>query len=382
MKNLVKLSVFICIAIFALSCDSEDDNAVAQAMTAPRIVTPAAALELDEVSATNPAFTLVWDHGDYDVDTQINYTIEMSLSGTGFAEPKNVGQTSNRFFTWSVEELNNEVIGVGLVGGEQGFVELRVTSSLGSEEFGNQTSETTLLTVTPYEEIVIVVPEFIDLFLVGNATDSNKDGIADDGDWVNNGINSYLFRDPDNKNIFSFTGNFGEKEFKLLEKKDNWQPQWGLDGSSLSNSTILGGDPAPFVVGAAGYYTLTVDTEALTYSLVAFDASAAEVYTGMELMGDATNSEDADNDGTPDGWQTGLQFERSDFDPHVWYKNDVVIGEGQAKFRANMNWDIAFGGSSFPTALDTSGDNIPTVPGTYDIWFNDITKSYIFVAKN
>ena len=60
------------------------------------------------------------------------------------------------------------------------------------------------------------------------------------------------------------------------------------------------------------------------------------------------------------------------------------IPEGaEVKFRANHDWGANWGGQEFPYATGAKdGANIVVTPGgTYDIYFNDITKQYLFIAK-
>jgi starch-binding outer membrane protein SusE/F len=52
---------------------------------------------------------------------------------------------------------------------------------------------------------------------------------------------------------------------------------------------------------------------------------------------------------------------------------------GGAKFRYDNTWsDVNSGGTSFPTATSSTGDNIPTVAGTYDVTFTRSTGAYNF----
>src|SRR5690606_31439825 len=94
------------------------------------------------------------------------------------------------------------------------------------------------------------------LYLVGDVTAAG---------WDPNNTNTPLFRDGESDFVFNFTGRFagaaGAEGFKLLSILGEWQPQWGLDGESLSNSDILGEDPAAFLVSTDGYYSLSVNTE-------------------------------------------------------------------------------------------------------------------------
>ena len=55
-----------------------------------------------------------------------------------------------------------------------------------------------------------------------------------------------------------------------------------------------------------------------------------------------------------------------------------ILG-GELKFRANDTWDVNWGNNTFPEGTGIlDGPNIPAIPGTYDISFNDATGAYAF----
>src|SRR5690606_5742005 len=143
--------------------------------------------------------------------------------------------------------------------------------------------------------------------------------------------------EPANEDIYYFTGRFeggdGKEGFKLLERlgDNTWQPQWGLDNGTLASSEVLGGDPAAFPVAADGYYTFTVNAAEMTYSFEPYDASGAATYEVIGLVGDGTSvGWPGDDNQTPD-----IQLTQSEFDPHLWYVNDITLNDGPIKFRAN-----------------------------------------------
>ena len=164
----------------------------------------------------------------------------------------------------------------------------------------------------------------------------------------------------------------------LPEATGEWQPQWGLDGGNLTSSDILGGDPAAFPVTADGYYSLTLNADELTYTFEPYDASEATTYDVIGLVGDGTSvGWPGDANPTPD-----IQLTQSEFDPHLWYVNDIALTDGPIKFRANLAWDVNWGSDTFPSGLATqNGPDIPATEGVYDLWFNDITGRYILIPQ-
>ncbi|WP_438424343.1 SusF/SusE family outer membrane protein [Aquimarina macrocephali] len=367
----ISILLFACIAALCFNACVEDEEptfVIQESQTeGPLIVTANSTVGLVKDLADQRAFTLVWEDAGYNINTPITYTIEAGLGGTNFEttlDPAVIATTSDRFYNWTIGELNNLAIGLGIEPDNEGAIDLRVISSIGTNGGSSIKSNATSLTVTPY---ATVLPQK-DLFLVGSATAPG---------WENNNNNPPLVRDPSNQNVFKFTGRFlggGDIAFKFLEVLGEWQPQWGLSGGSLASSATLGSDPDTFSVAAEGYYTLDVNIQDLTYTVNAFDASGATDYTaqGIGIIGDST----------PGGWDNDTDLTQSAFDPHLWYINGIVLTNGEGKFRANNAWDVNWGADTAITGYGTAGGpNIPVAAGTYNVWFNDLDGSYVFIIQ-
>src|SRR5690606_38302229 len=161
--------------------------------------------------------------------------------------------------------------------------------------------------------------------------------------------------------------------FKIIEVLGEWQPQWGLDASALSNSVILGGDPAAIPVATDGYYSLSLNKEDMSYTFEAFDASTAPTYGSIGIIGDATAG----------GWDADQDLTPTAFDPHIWVIEGVELTEGELKFRADDAWDAGWGAATplSGQGLNNNDPNIPVVAGTYNIWFNDLDGRYILIPQ-
>lgn len=128
----------------------------------------------------------------------------------------------------------------------------------------------------------------------------------------------------------------------------------------------------------AGYYTLDCDYGTMTYQWTKCADQNPVTYEKIGLVG---GNDDWDND----IFLTKVT-NTSGNDTHLWYILGVKIDSCTwgVKFRANGSWDVkdwGKGGNGFPYAQSSSGDNIPFEPGTYNIYFNDITGHYFFVAQ-
>ncbi|WP_103071388.1 SusF/SusE family outer membrane protein [Aquimarina sediminis] len=369
-KISIILFAFVAAICFNACVEDEDPTFVIQESQSegPLIVTANSTINLIKDLAEEQAFTLVWEDAGYNINTPITYTIEAGLGGTNFEttlENPVIATTSDRFYNWTIGEINNLAIGLGIEPENEGAIDLRVISSVGTNGGNAIKSNVTSLTVTPY---ATVIPQK-DLFFVGSATAAG---------WENNNNNPPLVRNPADQNVFKFTGKFlggGDNAFKFLEILGSWQPQWGLSSGSLTSSDILGSDPDTFSVAADGYYTIDVNIQDLTYTINSFDATGATDYTadGVGIIGDAT----------PGGWDNDTDLTQSTFDPHLWYINGIVLENGEAKFRTNNDWAVNWGSDTAITGYGTDGgSNIPVAAGTYNVWFNDLDKSYVFIIQN
>ena len=379
--NILKL-MMVFFAIFAFNACSEDDEIEFTTQTPPDQIAFTndflSEYLLIQETASNNAERFVWEAPDFGIPTPVTYELQGSTDFE-FKEPVILAETSNTQASVTVGQMINlaEAAGLDLDDAtdnpETGEVFFRVRAAIGTENAENSpesVSEVTTLNVT-----LIAsggpepLPVFPNLYLVGNATAA---------DWNNDNNNFPLVRDPENENVFTYTGKFlggGTNEFKLIENRGSWQPQWGIQDGGFETSEDLGGDPGTFqITEGEGYYTLEVDTENKTSSLVAFDESGSETYASVGIIGFGTT-------GTDDGWSQDIDMTQSTFDPHIWYISEIELFDGEVKFRAEDNWDVANWGSNteFTGFGDLNGANIPTSAGVYEVWFNDLTGNYSLI---
>ena len=379
MKNILKYFWLLLPVLFIFSCEDDKELTYATPTDAPIVLQAEdTSVGLDPNYRENPALTLVWSHADYNVQALPTYSIYFSLD-EAFTNPRQVLTTSNRSYTWTVEQLNTLVQEMGMAPNEVGNLYVKVVSALGAQNQLTMESNVVAFQMSPY-----VSYSFDDYYLVGNATAAG---------WNPNNNNQALFRDPNNENIFHFTGYFdsavpgdiNEGRFKLIEILGMWQPQWGeannegsdpiaASGNVAGAPGTQGSDPGRFGVPASGYYTFAINFETLTYSVTPFDASGAPTYETVGVIGDATAG----------GWDSDQSMMvNSGFDPHNWYAQDVALTNGEIKFRANDAWDVSWGSTTPYSGVGTlGGPNIPVTSGVYDIWFNDLTGDYQLIPQD
>lgn len=370
------------VALVSFSACSSDDDVVFTAQPDPEGVnftnTFSANYVLNSTARENTAERFVWNPIDVGTPTNVTYELQGSTS-QDFVDFTPLGNTTETNIAVTVGQLMELAEEAGLDNDpttddmpNTGTLYFRVVASAGTAGDLAHTSEVQALTVMlpEAEEEEEELP--LELFLVGDATPTGWDNSATSNNYP-------LFRDPANENIYYYTGKFMAANLKLIHNRGAWAPQFGGEnGNLVARPTEDVEDPAPIAVPAEGYYTFTVNLEDLTYTLEPYDASGAATYDVIGLVGDGTTvGWPGDANPTPD-----IQLNQSEFDPHIWFVKDIELSDGPVKFRAELNWDVNWGGDTFPSGKATmNGSDIQASEGTYEVWFNDLTGRYIFVPQ-
>ncbi len=348
MKNIYKITMIVLTAFLVFACESEDDKVIAQAVNTVSLTDKDMTVELTENNA-NDSITISWEKSSYGIETLINYTLEVGLSGTDFVSPVFIGKTTENSYKLTLGELNSFVLQAGLSKDIEGTVEIRVKSSLGSQDSEELISETIKLTTTPYFVLIVLQNR---LWLPGSY--ANASGYGNDWDPADPNtptIAALEAEDTDYEGYIYFAND--DSKLKIIEG-----PEWGaftdygIDGTNEGKLSD-GGAESDLPVATSGYYRVNVDLDALTYSFTDTDWAVTGSSTPKGFAPpEAGPDQDHDLVYDPDAktWSTTL---------------DLTVGE--LKFRANDSWDINYGGAL--GILSTEGDNnIPVnVAGNYTI---------------
>lgn len=151
---------------------------------------------------------------------------------------------------------------------------------------------------------------------------------------------------------FHFTGN--NVKFR---KDNNWTTNWGGTAFPTGTATLNG----PDIPLTQGFYNVNFNLSNLTYNFQQVPIS---------LIGDGAQ-----------GWVTDVNMTSTDGGT-TFTLTEIVLVNGNVKFRANNAWALNWGGTTFPngTGIINSSNNIPTVAGTYNITFNRVTGAYTFTV--
>ncbi len=349
LKNLIytvmkKISILIitCLSVFCLNSCLEDEEPTfviqEELVQGPQIVTANSTVTLNKENESDQAVTIVWEDVDYSLQTPILYTLEAAAGGTGFEEPQTAGVTVDRSFTWTVSELNTLAIKSGLNAQEEGALEIRIISSVGTNGGLEKSSRIIILTLTPYST---EVPK---LWLPGDYAEASGYGanwkpsdpltptLAAES-FTSSKFEGYVYFANDNSN------------FKITPTtSDDFEGNYGdVNDSGTSGTLLQDAASKNIVVATAGYYKINVDIEALTYTLTKTD---------WAITGAATPNgwpSDADPIGTAD---TDLIYNQT---TKVW-EQTLNMTSNEFKFRANDAWDLNYGGD--PASLSEGGDNL------------------------
>lgn len=362
--------------------NGQNSNAVAFNINAyptgkPVILTPPTntSVVLSSSTPDATALTVTWKDDSISEFTTVDvlYTVQLALgTDTNFANPRLLSTTSGLSSAITHKVINQAALTIGVTPQTPTQMKVRVKAVMESTS-GEliRYSDPITITLTAYSN-------FPELYLVGDATAAG---------WDTNNHNHPMFRDPYQSGHYVYRGYFNAGMVKMVEVKGQWQPQWG---KGASNGVLAGNpgtqtwDPGTIDVPSAGYYTFDVNLSNLTYSLQAYNASAAPTYSTIGIIGHAT----------PTGWGSDTDMIQSSFNPHIWYiENFTLIQDAGGdcdcgfKFRADNDWANNWGGEQNPPTpnygVATLGGKNIGVPeaGNYTIFFNDLDGRYWYVLN-
>jgi starch-binding outer membrane protein SusE/F len=256
MKNTIK--VVIAISLLSLTffaCKKNIEQTVMTNGLAPVITLSPSNLTLLLTTAADTVETISWSPSDYGYSAAVNYSVQLAKSGTGFASPQTVNVGNAKRLKYLGAVLNDLAIGLGIVPGTTGSIDIRIKSSL-SDSLSIYSSITSL-TIKTY------VVQFPALLVRGGNS------------WVTPTIrtNGFLLASPnfDTKyegyiNLPNADG-WGGDAFKLLSTSSGSEYGWGTSSTTMS---IGGGNL--WLTPSPNYMKVNADVNALTinYTLARF----------------------------------------------------------------------------------------------------------------
>jgi len=184
---------------------------------------------------------------------------------------------------------------------------------------------------------------------IGIIGDATPGGWDDDTDLTKDA------NDPNMWTVFIDLTDGGAK----FRANDEWVVDWGSADFPIGTG-VQGGDNIPVT---AGYYRVDFNSETGDYSF-----TEVGNYATIGIIGDAT----------PGGWDNDTDLIQDANDPTIW-RVAIELTDGEAKFRADDDWIVNWGGAEFPIGVGTQdGANIPVEAGEYNVTLNTLTGEYNF----
>jgi hypothetical protein len=394
-KNIfLGLILFVTAGLF-VACSKDDTTPVLTNIT----VSTLDALPVTDFILTKPAggenpsvVTITWTETVFKTSENlpvgpVSYTLEADKSGNNFSNPVALAASRDLYANLMAKDVNKILIDNFAAVPEQAIsIELRVKTTFGEATLGTviaantaYSSNTLTLTLTPFEPAADIVP----VYFIGNMQG-----------WDNGGTQFPMYRDDNDPSngVFTYTGLFAANTYFKMCSQENlggWDKMYykGEDGKLLIGNS----DPA-FFIENEGYYTVTIDVNAMTWKLEPYDVSAATAWNEMSFVGKYCNWGDETGDVSPLMTKVMTKGDGTPeiADAHNWKwegnLNDIEFG---VKFRANHSWDSRwcpkvpkdnpYGVAEFNQSADNNIDI--SEQGDYQVWFNDLTGHYIVKHK-
>lgn len=335
-KLILMISVIALASLFS-ACEKDEEKVVMLTNPNPPVLNTIPDLLLERSEA---ASTLIFKGTAVDPGFQASasYFLEAAAAGTNFAETVLLfSGVSVEEISFVVSDLNGSLLKLFPAETEVS-VDFRIRSLLvvdaGTGALG--TSADPLEYISETKTATVFLYGLPRLDLIGSGMDQKIESASGGSQY-----SGYVKLDPD-------------QPFTLHDPDADIT--YGANGASLAI------DGAAIVAPGLGYHALSVDTEALTYSMEAYM---------IGLVGSAT----------PNGWDAPDQ--KMDYNPAngTWYITIDLI-DGEFKFRKNDGWAWNLGGTA--DNLVQGGDNLQVTAGNYTITLtiiNDTTGTFTIVQN-
>lgn len=328
------ISVFASLMALAMmsACEKDEIKTIATPGTAAVLSVNQPVLDLNSANADKEAIVFSWTPVDYGFASVISYTIQLDKKGNNFQKPVEINAGSALKKGLTTSEINGLMINkLKLTAGQAAEVEARVISSLGtSAERMNTVSAIQGLSVKPYFVVIVYPAIYVPGSHQGWAPDKAPKLVSVKDDKRFEG---YVYF-PDETTEFKFTN----------------APNWN-EGDYGSGGPGKLGTSGNLTQKGSGYYLLKADLNNSTWS---------SLKTIWGVLGSATKG----------GWDKDQDLT---YDPKsgAWTA-EVVLTQGEVKFRANDDWTLAYGDGNadgVPDTLDNGNIKVDAA-GTYMISLN------------
>lgn len=400
MKNIIKSTLLLLAGGFLMTaCDKDlDHNPTLQSPDTFVLNQPAYANAAVDLASSNE-LNFSWAQPDYGFPAAATYEMQFSTTNTwtisqAQADADKEGKTIANYGTIGTPSVKTftTVLAADLAKLLQ-QIERYAENSVPSTQVVYARAMAVYLGDTIYSNVqkITVVPYYVELrdadpviyYLVG--------GCIGDGSWTNNAsaigtgllpffsIPGETYDKVTGKGKIEYTGYFpANAEFKIIFTPGDWDHGICGNGTPLGTTVRDGGDdPGNIKIDEAGYYNIVVNTSDNSCTFTKLTTTPT-VYPTMLIAGSFNGWAGI----TPMAAATTYAGAAAN---HDWTVDVTFDSDGECKFVTSIvggSWGDNWGSSEFPRGTGVAGGgNIAYKAGSYKVVFNDILKSYTFIAK-
>lgn len=334
--------------MFVYSCDKKEMGPTLELINAPVLIEPESTSIIFSDEIADSVLTLKWLPAEYNVLTEIQYTLEVAEAGTNFANPIELVTTYADSASTTIFNINSAMtVDLGLPVGEEGSVEFRVLAFVGTSE-KSASNNITISAVTfdpPYTpETMKIMSEGTELKVLNNLDDYDLPGVYE----------GYVWLDEDHLSV-SFVG--GDDAAKEIFSESNSE-----EGPIVTH--VLSDEATDLIaVDTAGYYRFHIDMNTKTVDIMG---------TAWGVIGSAI---------PPYDWSTSVVMDYIATDD-VWTV-EVTTEAAEFKFRPNQTWDpLNYGDDGADGVPEEYGANIAVDAGTKVITLDLSEYPYSYTVEN
>ncbi|MBN2662452.1 MAG: SusE domain-containing protein [Bacteroidales bacterium] len=360
MKKIITLILMVAVLLY--SCEKEVGPAL-ELVTAPVLMGLDSTnfVLSDDVSA-DTIITFKWSKAEYNLATEIYYTVEIAEAGTNFSNPVVIisdtyaDSASITAFTLNKFMAVNLGLGVGSVG----MVEFRVNSYVGKSDPGVSNSvEVTATTYDPpYTPVTVSLMNgdvelksisLLDEFVGNTSLNVTEYGMYEGYVWLTEGNLSITIK--------------GGEDLILGREPRVYFSESSASVGAVTTHILAQDATNPITVDTAGYYRFKLNMNTLVLEVMP---------TCWGVIGSGI---------PPYDWSTSVVMVYS-VEDDLW-TTQVETHSAEFKFRPNQTWDpLNYGDDGNNGTLNEYGSNIPVDAGTKIITLNLNQFPYEYSVQN
>lgn len=374
MKNIKIFALFFMVIGFLSSCEDELDPKVPTDAVGPELLSPSGGgtYVLEKVNEDQVFATFEWTEADFKLPVVLEYALEVDVQGGDFSKRNVLLSNIESPLEISVSDFNKGLLAAGFEEGTAHDIQVRVVAN------HELATEPISMTVTPYFDV--------DAWsVIGSAV----------GGW-NPENDQYMDYDKE-AGVYTLTLDLSPGEFKFRapnKDADNpWAFNLGLDGDSRTifdeeNVSLTGNGANVGTTG--GNYTLILDVNAETFTIIQNEAPELTDWTGVVLdaVGTGISADNENATADPSSWNWGNVLvadnegvPSSNAGIYTWTWEGIVLEanegfkvrtlNGEAAPQNDIAFDLGYGAldaeNSSEKVVDADGNLSVSEKGEYDI---------------